>query len=80
MITAAEKLETGSVMSDASSVHAGGTFITRTKDAGQQKKKAARSRSSSSSSSSEAMKRRPDSPTTRAAQALAIMNKKVDEP
>jgi len=34
MITAAEKLETGSVMSDTSSVHAGGTFITRTKEAG----------------------------------------------
>lgn len=36
MITAAEKLETGSVMSDASSVQAG-TFITRTKEAGKKK-------------------------------------------
>lgn len=65
MITAAEKLETGSVMSDASSVQAG-TFITRTKAAGK-KEKQQRSDSSSSSSSSEAMKKRPDSPTTRAA-------------
>ena len=78
MITAAEKLETGSVMSDTSSVHAGGTFITRTKDGKQ--KQAARSDSSSSSSSSEAMKKRPESPTTRAAQALAIMNKNMDVP
>lgn len=77
MITAAEKLETGSVMSDASSVQAG-TFITRTKDAGRKKKQ--RDSSSSSTSSSEAMKMRPMSPTTRAAQALAILNKKVDEP
>lgn len=38
MITAAEKLETGSVMSDASSVHAG-TFITRTKEAGKKEKR-----------------------------------------
>jgi hypothetical protein len=38
MITAAEKLETGSVMSDASSVQAG-TFITRTKDAAKKAKK-----------------------------------------
>lgn len=79
MITAAEKLETGSVMSDASSVVAG-TFITRTKDAGKKGKRAKRDDSSSSSSSSEAMRKRPESPTTLAAQALALMNKKSEEP
>lgn len=76
MITAAEKLETGSVMSTDSAVSGNqGTFITRTKDAGKKKRRD----SSSSSSSSDGMRKRPLSPTTRAAQALALMNKKDDK-
>jgi len=74
MITAAEKLETGSVMSmDSAASGNQGTFITRTKEA--RKKKP---RDSSSSSSSSGGPQRPESPTARAAQALALMNKKDD--
>lgn len=74
MITAAEKLETGSVMSNDSMVSGNqGTFITRTKDAGKKKQR------DSSSSSSDSMRKRPESPTARAAQALALMNKKEDK-
>ena len=51
-----------------------GTFITRTKDARKKKRD-----SSSSSSSSSDMRKRPESPTTRAAQALALMNKREDK-
>lgn len=74
MITAAERLETGSVASNDSMVSGNqGTFITRTKDAGKKKQR------DSSSSSSDSMRKRPESPTTRAAQALALMNKKEDK-
>lgn len=74
MITAAEKLETGSVMSNDSMASGNqGTFITRTKDA---RKKQQRD---SSSSSSDSMRQRPESPTARAAQALALINKKEDK-
>lgn len=80
MITAAEKHETGSVMSsgstDSQQTSIKGTFITRTQDAG--KHRAKKKKRDSSSSSSDGMQQRPESPTARAARALAVMNRKDD--